>query len=194
MSEDELSALWQQQWLECPPFADELKLAYRDRWVRFHSLPESQRYPETEAEYDIVLHRYNTVLDELFHGQEVRIITTDWSGSSEPPALSAQHARWNPGADHWTSLLTDEDETDPDYISYTHLYVSCRPWQPGLVNELLRAAADYATVGVMITSLAFDRVHHPYDGGADILLSTTDERDALKRRHADWLSDHPSGY
>src|SRR5690242_20795096 len=47
--EDELSALWQQQWLECPPFADELKLAYRDRWVRFHSLPESQRYPENRS-------------------------------------------------------------------------------------------------------------------------------------------------
>jgi hypothetical protein len=26
-----------------------------------------------------VLHRYNTVLDELFHGQEVRIVTADWS-------------------------------------------------------------------------------------------------------------------
>ncbi|MGW3993664.1 DUF3885 domain-containing protein [Amycolatopsis sp. NPDC004772] len=192
MSEDELSALWQQQWLEYPPFAGELKLAYRDRWARFHSLPESQNYPE--AEYDIVLHRYNTVLDELFHDREVRIITTDWSDSSEPPTLSAQHARWNPDADHWASLLTDEDETDPDYIRYIHLYVSCRPWQPGLVNELLRAAAVYDTVGVMITSLALDRVHHPYDGGADIMLSTTAERDALKRRHADWLSDHTSGY
>ncbi|MET8999464.1 hypothetical protein [Amycolatopsis sp. NPDC004169] len=60
--------------------------------------------------------------------------------------------------------------------------------------ELLRAAADCATVGVMITSLGFDRVHHPYDGGADVLLSTGGERDALKRRHAGWLSDHPSGY
>ncbi|MFJ9779385.1 hypothetical protein ACIRSS_07365 [Amycolatopsis sp. NPDC101161] len=44
MSDDDLSPLWQRQWPECRPFADELKLAYRDRWVRFHSLPESQRY------------------------------------------------------------------------------------------------------------------------------------------------------
>ncbi|MFF1615312.1 hypothetical protein ACFVYA_46890 [Amycolatopsis sp. NPDC058278] len=194
MPDDALSTLWRQQWPECRPFADELKLAYRDRWVRFHSLPESQRYPGTEAEYDIVLHRYNTVLDELFHGQEVRIITADWSDTPEVPAPSAQHTLWNPGAHHWTSMLTDEDEPDPDFVGYTHLYVNCRPWRPGLVDDLLRAAADYVTGGVMITSLAFDRVHHPYDGGADILLPTTGERDALKHRHTDWLSLHPSGF
>ena len=193
MSDDDLSTLWQQQWPKCRSFADELKLAYPGRWVRFHSLPESQRYPGTEAEYDIVLHRYNTVLDELFDGQEVWIITADWSDAAEPPAPSAPHAPWNPGAHHWTSMLTDADETDPDFISYTHLYVSCRSWRPGLVDDLLRAAADDAAVGVMITSPSFERVHHPYDGGADILVPTSGERDALKQRHTDWLSTHPSG-
>ncbi|MFJ8916346.1 hypothetical protein [Amycolatopsis sp. NPDC102389] len=47
---------------------------------------------------------------------------------------------------------------------------------------------------VMITSLSFDRIHAPYDGGADVLLSTTTERDTMKRRYADWLSVHPHGY
>jgi len=194
LSNDDLSTRWRQQWPGCPPFADELKHCYHDRWVRFHSLPESKRYPDTEAEYDIVLHRYNTILDELFHGQEVRIITADWSDAAEPPALSTEHALWNPGARHWTSMVTDESETDPDFISYTHLHVSCQLWQTGLVDNLLRAAADEVTVGVMITSLASDRIHPPYDGGADVLLPTTAERDALKHRHTDWLSVHPSGY
>ena len=54
--------------------------------------------------------------------------------------------------------------------------------------------ADDATANVMTTSLLFDRVHHPYDGGADVLLPTTGERDALERRHTDWLSGHPLGF
>jgi hypothetical protein len=79
VSDDHLSVLWRQRWPECPPLAGTLKRAYRDRWVRFHSLHESKRYHEHNAEYDNVLHRYNSVLNELFYGQEVRIVTTDCS-------------------------------------------------------------------------------------------------------------------
>ncbi|MGW4398465.1 DUF3885 domain-containing protein [Amycolatopsis nivea] len=189
-----LSSAWRQQWPECRPLADDLKHAYPHRWVRFHSLPESQRYPGTEAEYGIVLDRYNTVLDELFRGQEVWIVTADWSGSAEPPALSGQHALWNPGAEHWTTVRANERETGPDFIVYTHLYAGRRRWRTGLVDRLLRTVADDGTANVMIASLSFDRVHHPYDGGADVLLPTTSERDELKHRHADWLSAHPSGF
>jgi hypothetical protein len=44
----------------------------------------------------------------------------------------------------------------------------------------------------MITSLSFDHIHHPYDGGADVLLPTG-EPDVLKQRRTDWLSAHPTG-
>lgn len=163
--------------------------------MRFHSLPGSKRYPDDAAEYAIVLHRYNTVLDELFAGQDVRIVTTNGSAAPEPPALSARHARWHPGgARHWTSFRVDEDETDPDFVFHTHLHVSHTPWRTGMIDDLLRAVADDQTAGVMITSPSFDRIHHPYDGGADIFLPTTPARDAMKSRHVDWLSKHSLGY
>ncbi|MER5937579.1 hypothetical protein ABT121_09705 [Streptomyces sp. NPDC001928] len=41
----------------------------------FHSLPGSKRYPESEDEYAIVLDRYNTILDELFAGTDVFVVT-----------------------------------------------------------------------------------------------------------------------
>ncbi|MFI5613828.1 hypothetical protein [Amycolatopsis sp. NPDC051903] len=97
------------------PMADTLKLAYPDRWVRFHSLPESKRYAENEGEYDIVLRRYNSVLDELFRGQEVRIVTTSWSDHPEPPSRPAPHLRWHRDAHYWMSVRTDEDGTNPDW-------------------------------------------------------------------------------
>ncbi|GAA1622656.1 hypothetical protein GCM10009733_019120 [Nonomuraea maheshkhaliensis] len=60
----ELSALWWSHWPDSPPIAHQLH-GDRDRWVRFHSLPEPKRYADTAAEYQILLDRYNTVLTEL---------------------------------------------------------------------------------------------------------------------------------
>ncbi|MEV7185021.1 hypothetical protein [Kitasatospora sp. NPDC093102] len=34
----------------------------------------------------------------------------------------------------------------------------------------------------------------PVRRGADVHLATTEERDRLKERHADWLSRHPGGW
>ncbi|WP_327119790.1 hypothetical protein OHB12_14515 [Nocardia sp. NBC_01730] len=164
--------------------ADELKHAYRDRWVRFHGLPGSKRYPGTADEYGIALDRYNTVLDELFTGQEVYLITCDWSDHPEPDARPDDHARWHPGARYWTSVCQNPTETDAEFISYTHLFVSQIPWRHGAVDELLCAVADDATAGVMIAGLCLKRIHHPYDGGADVLLPTTAARDTLMHRHA----------
>ncbi|MGW4549632.1 DUF3885 domain-containing protein [Streptomyces violaceorubidus] len=31
------------------------------------------------------------------------------------------------------------------------------------------------------------------DGGADVFLTTSQERDRVRARHTDWLSRHPSG-
>ncbi|UKL03755.1 DUF3885 domain-containing protein [Streptomyces sp. NBU3104] len=58
---------------------------------------------------------------------------------------------------------------------------------------MLRAIADDELSGVLITDTGMRRVLHPYDGGADVLLTTPAERDRMRDRHADWLSGHPSG-
>ncbi|WP_441350855.1 DUF3885 domain-containing protein [Streptomyces araujoniae] len=47
--------------------------------------------------------------------------------------------------------------------------------------------------GVLVTDTQMLRIHHPYDGGADVFLTTPGERDQMRDRHADWLSSHPSG-
>ncbi|MFD7228709.1 hypothetical protein [Streptomyces sp. NPDC059881] len=57
----------------------------------------------------------------------------------------------------------------------------------------MRAVADEAVVEVFITDTELRRIHHPYDGGADVVLTMPDERDEVRDRHADWLSTHPAG-
>ncbi|MFE7524957.1 hypothetical protein ACFU7Y_04480 [Kitasatospora sp. NPDC057542] len=100
-----LTALWERRWPGTEPVGYEISDRWRDVWARFHSLPESKRYPDDEREYAIVLER-----------------------------------------------------------------------------------------GVIVTDTGMRRLYHPYDRGADVHLTTTEERDRLKERHADWLSRHPGGW
>ncbi|MEU1160369.1 hypothetical protein ABZ372_05940 [Streptomyces sp. NPDC005921] len=187
-----LSALWQRQFPKGPPIAHELRTAYADRWVRFHSLPGSKRYPETEDEYAVVLHRYNTVLDELFEGTDVYVITVAWSwepgGAERPPKRHEVHPR---GA-LWTTLAYDDDP-DPELHGGTHLYADRRPWRPGTVDDILREVADDVLSGVIITDSELTRIHHPYDGGADVIATSPEERDRLRDTHRAWLPRNPAG-
>ncbi|MFD5568279.1 DUF3885 domain-containing protein [Streptomyces cadmiisoli] len=192
LDRDRLSALWRRQYPKGPPIAHELRTSYGDRWVRFHSLPDSKRYPETEDEYDIALHRYNTVLNELFEGTDIYVMTVAWSWEPGGPELPPERHAVHPQGARWTTLAQDDDP-DPEFHSYTHLYADHRPWRPGTVDDILRKVADDVLSGVIITDSGLTRIHHPYDGGADVILTTSSERDALRERHTDWLSSHPSG-
>ncbi|MFD9421044.1 hypothetical protein ACFWC9_41325 [Streptomyces goshikiensis] len=152
-----MTELWQRRWPSCPPVGYKLRDPYRDVWVRFHSLPESKRYADDESDYTVVLERYNTVLDELFAGADVYVITPLWTTEAEVPSSQ-------PVTGYWQSLLV-EDDPDPEFRTYCHL----------------------------ITDTRMQRIHYPYDGGADVFLATSEERDRMHDRHADWRSSHLSG-
>jgi hypothetical protein len=180
-----LMALWQRRWPGCPPVGHLLRGCFQDVWVRFHSLPDSKRYAQDEAEYALLLERYNTVLDELFTGTDVYVITSRWT--SEPDVPPHQ-----PGDGYWQSLLLTDDP-DPEFRTYIHLFAAERSWYTGCIDDLLRDVADDKVADVLITDTRMERIHHPYDGGADIFLTTAGERDQMRNRHATWLSSHPAG-
>lgn len=180
-----LTERWQQCWPACPPIGYMLRDRYQDVWVRFHSLPGSKRYADSENEYAIILERHNTVLDELFACADVYVVTPVWTAEPDVP----EH---QPDADYWQTLLT-QDDPDPDFRTYTHLFAARRPWRHGCIDALLHEVADYKTAGVLIADTRMERLYHPYDGGADVLLPTTEERDRLRDRYSSWLSSHPGG-
>jgi hypothetical protein len=153
---DRLSALWQRQFPKGPPTAHELRAAYSDRWVRFHSLPGSKRYPETEDDYAIVLHRYNTLLNELFEGTDVYVVTVAWSWEPDGAELPPRRPEVHPEGSRWTTLA-HEDDPGPELHSYTHLYADRRPWRPGAADEILREVADDVLSGVIITDSGLSR-------------------------------------
>ncbi|WP_449353770.1 DUF3885 domain-containing protein [Streptomyces malaysiensis] len=82
-----LTELWQRRRPGRPAVVHLLRGPYRDVWVRFHSLPGSKRYPENEDRYAVVLERHNTILDELFAGTDVYLITPVWDDRAGCAAL-----------------------------------------------------------------------------------------------------------
>jgi hypothetical protein len=183
-----LTGLWDQRWYDTPPRADLLKHAYPSRWVRFHSLPGSKRYPDAEDEYVTLLQRHNTLIDGLVDDASLLLITCDWGETEQPDPRDERLRALDPAGTIWRALPPD------DYSeSWTYLYASEVPWTRGQLDPVLRAVADDILAGVMIASADLSWIYHPYDGGADVLLPTSSRRDQLRERHRDWLSAHPSG-
>lgn len=148
-------------------------------------MPGSKRYAEDESEYAIILERYNTVLEELFAGTDIYVIVPEITSEPEVPSH-------RPDAGYWRTVPV-QDSVDPRYCTYYHLFFVRRPWRYGCLDDLLRGVADEDVVEVLITDTQMRRIHHPYDGGADVFLTSTAERDRFRDWHADWLSGHPSG-
>jgi hypothetical protein len=100
-----------------------------------------------------------------------------------------------PVAEHWMSIITDDSVLGEE--TWTHLWVSAVRFPGENVSRLLHLAADYATAGVIIiittTTADMSWFYHPYDGGADVIAATVDQRDQLRREDQEWLSAHPAG-
>ncbi|MFE9913037.1 DUF3885 domain-containing protein [Streptomyces clavifer] len=188
---DALSALWERRW-PSPPGDSPMRLAHPDRWVRFHSLPESKRYPDDEAEYAVVLDRHHTLLSELGPSDtELYVVTREWNGDCDLVVRMRQLQEVDPDGELWVSHVHDDDF--PDDIVYEHQYVSRRRRSRQDLDPLLRLVADDIIAGVTLAPLDLRWLYHPYDGGGDVFAPSSAIRDALKTAYHDWLSTHPTG-
>lgn len=189
MTKDEaesLSEAWLSRW-GGSPIAYELRDRHADRWVRFHSLPASKRYAETEEEYGVLLDRHHTVLAELGTDDGLFVIVgcfEDAEGHVSPDP------RTPPGAVPWLRVEPDDRSS---FVIPLHLYAGTSAHDRAALDPLLRGVADDELGYVIITPRDLRWLYHPYDGGADIIAPTAHERGALKVRHHDWLPAHPGG-
>ena len=183
----ELSDLWERAWPDADPLGYILRVEYADQWVRFHSLPESKRYAENAAEYDEVLRRHRTVRHELRGSDDVQtllVIATDWDWEDLAAGWSKHRL---PGAWPWRGSPADDD---PD-AGRNYFWAASGLSSKELDTLLIAVAGDECRVVIGASDLTW--LYCPYDGGADVLLPSAVERDALEERYADWLPSHPRG-
>lgn len=148
--------------------ADEFKTIYESRFVRFHSLPNAKRYPETESEYLALLARHNSVMTKVLKDAEILILVTGF----------------------------DSDDFDVDTIGSLvlwrtfdlgQIFVVATTINSKMHEAVARLVADDRIANVMIISPYSDYLFHPYDGGIDVICPSPQGRDELKACFADWL-------
>jgi hypothetical protein len=185
---------WDRWYPNCEPVGHHLRVAFPDRWVRLHSLPGSNRYPEDGVEYDEVLARHNLVLGELIRpGGQVVLLTTGYSESPVPTRSYADLAILDPGATPWRTVAmhhADEGFTEP---CYWHLFASTREWWPGEFDAIVGLVADAVVANVLVVAPDCRWVVHPYDGGMDVITESPEVRGRLRARYRAWLSARPDG-
>ncbi len=189
-------AAWRTRWAASRPIGHELRSWAHQTWVRFHSLPQSKRYAENDAEYEELLSRHFALLEELSASaaastEDPRAVTVAWSDSPERAERSPRLLSAFPSGTYWQSVPYDLSE--PDYPVWVHLYVG----ETGLDAEDLRAlllcVADDGTRDVIICPPGAEWLYHPYDGGGDVIAPDPATRDLLRDLHADWLPSNPQG-
>ena len=143
------------------------------------------------AEYETILRRHNVVLEALgARTPDLYVITLAIGSTPVPRLRDPVLEELLPDAECWTVLSWPH--LDPQ-LAFAHAYVNRLTWQPGRLDDLLRRVADDEIADMIIAAPDLAWLYAPYDGGADVLLSTTTLRDNLRDRHREWLSPHHSG-
>lgn len=188
MQEKEFIDYWNLNYPDALPINYELKSVYPDRWFRIHSLPESKRYAENEFEYQTILDRQNTLINDLF-GENTEIIISFGLYTS---ALSNDNNKKLTDFGEFDRVQTIPlhvvNPTDYEDEYYFDVYIKVDNWIKNAKNAILKAIAD-DEIRAMFICPSKNCIIAPYDGGVDIIVDSTEKRDELKLKYKDWLSE-----
>ena len=184
---EEFNKYWDTYYPESNPIGHELRIAYPDRWLRIHSLPNSKRYAESEDEYQTILVRQNRIISDLFgEGSQIIIVSGQYEMELSEKASTVlsdygQFEKCQTIALH--KLYPEEYEDD----FYYDVYIRTDHWKRNSQNELLRNIADDDFRAMFICPKR-KCIVAPYDGGLDVIVDSTAKRNQLKEKYKDWLS------
>lgn len=169
------------EFVNCYPIAFLMREQNLDWWFRIHSLPESTRYPECEADWSTLHHRHRSLADRvLCIKSRCRITYAQFSGFPLPrtklPPLD-----WRP----MRRIESGGDELDT--------WVATEPWDYDYFRPWLEARAQDAIAFIGFHSLTTDSLYMPYDGGADVFSLDPFFLGDIRATFSEWKSPLESG-
>jgi len=175
---DSFEQEWGKFYGEIPPLAFEMRVMSGIPWVRFHSLPNSDRYPSNRSERNEVRKRATVLGNELLGaGEECWLVQCRIEEYEKP--------YWKPLKAQLAPQLRYRD-TEDDF----HWVASTLPalWDAEEFADLLVDISEDQTGPTLWFSRNTGKVFAPYDGGFDLFPTTEAEVLDLKQRHSEWLS------
>lgn len=163
-------------------------------WVRFHSLPNSKRYADSDDERRTILQRQNSLAAEVLGSDPCWLVQTHWI---TPAGVTDVADVYDPFAatrqfDLKPAFEFADDDDDEDPVLW-RVHAGQTRWTDGGFDELLTSIAEEQAGPTLWMSEMTGSIFAPYDGGVDLFLAKPKEVASLKRRHRDWLSSHPAG-
>lgn len=190
-SVDDPTSRWRDRFGDCPPAGYWCRDAFPELWFRIHSLPGSKRYPSAPSEYAELLRRHNAVATSILGEGEACFVyarfisdTAEPSGAPERVDHLRQPLLWQP------NLSVVEDDEVPAWLHFAAARIE---WASSRFDTSICAVADEASSPLLFFNAVRQTIYAPYDGGADLFLSSSQDRDAAKRRWQHWLSARPDG-
>lgn len=159
------------------PVAHLLRKTHPTRWLRFHALPDSQRYAQNEREMQEILRRSDLLATEIL-GCESACLFFFPDYATEKIEIPRGHffGRY------------DSDDIRID------LRCAAAKWELKRYEVVLRAVANDEVRATSWMSIETGEIFAPYDGGFDLFLATAQRHETLRTRHKEWLSKHAQGF
>ena len=193
----EFQRLWSRHYPDIEPVGYELRRAGARNWVRFHSLPQSKRYAETEAEWSVLLARQNELAASVLgETRECWLVQSLYQLPPGEAEMSVGDAKSSSGAIADYGLepaYVATREAGTEFEERWESFAGLVRWTSGQFDGLLRDIADDQVAPTLWVSTETGAVFAPYDGGVDLFLPDESQVRELAARHADWLSTHPLG-
>jgi hypothetical protein len=178
---------WTSEVSEFAPVGHVLRSHLCDRWTRFHSLPESKRYAESESEHEEVLRRHLLVANELFTaGKPIYAYRSHVSERRLKGKLKHMLAgnQLREAMVRLPTGLSIQYEGDGHYC----VRALATRWVPLCFGTLTRQVANWEETGVTFVSPATKNIFCPYDGGMDVFPETISPR-SLEAKFQSWMSE-----
>ncbi|CAM3534312.1 hypothetical protein [Polaromonas hydrogenivorans] len=157
-------------------------------WTRFHSLPESKRYPESEDEYLEIIRRNAMVASELFQIDEpIYVYKSYYRYEKKLRGKSRHQVAGRQLREDVSQLFINVGRSHQDEDNQCSVRALVTKWKPDFFERLIRQVAVFDEAGVSLVSPATKNIFCPYDGGMDIFTFSLNPAELENKFHS-WLS------
>jgi hypothetical protein len=189
---------WRQRDLRGAPLVGHrLRELFAQRWIRFHSLPGSKRYADTDEQLSEIRRRHDTIAGALLgEGEPIVIVRTGYSESAARVPPQDGGGQWSSEGFVWfESMSMHEIDGEPSDAegTHAHFWLAHATFRAGAFDVPWTLVANDVIDGVLLVNVERRCVFVPYDGGMDVIGADVFVCDSLRRDYAAWLSAHPSG-
>lgn len=179
-----LVSRWRSHFGGSRPAAFLLREEIPNRWVRIHSLLESRKYADSDAEFHELESRHSEVAGRMLKSASCYLF---WFHFGAEPDRSSE-ATLKTYFELDLVRIRDFDLDADDDCDSLRFQVAPFPFSAHKIKKLVLGINDELVSNILIADLERFTVYAPYTGGADLFFPSAEEASSAKVRWKQWLS------